>query len=889
MEFATNIIKKAKGAGDYVGDFVSKFSHAQQPIPGQHRLLAAGGMFAGWVALDRLRDIIFGVNQVSEGEYHEIKREDVPAPLRFLHKTIDWNPHSDAPNEQWKKLAHQLIPAIGAAAGTVAGSMFAFENNGKAQAYSELKNSKGFMSILNADHGAQYSQSRTMRVLTAATGGFSAASMMPLMYGAMLNLAFASANGSRIFFGDIAMGGGGPTLALAAQMKTVDKFAKSVVTSNGKVSDAWAEGFVKKVLSPMFGNSLKTEAQQKQVRDKIKAVIAKEFKGLDGKLVKVTDAKGNVTEVPLAGEALNKALADDIKKIFGNAKDGSGLDAQLKELGLDPKNADLGNAIPLVRGFNEFLVKLGIGKKTGVESWKARTTGIAPESDASSNLGKIGIGVGVAAGVTVGAMALNSKNASQNKKDQAISPNGHLNIDTEGKTAAEYVADAMRQHNEQYKNQGTTPPKLVKWVGDASLAVPPINRMMSAIGLTAGLKLFGSVANIATGRKLLDGSELAKKDVPTFLQKFHGIAKYNPDSPAERNKWMRYAHFATYALGGVLGVKFGSDFAYRDVKEKNKNPHYLEEYLTNVSHIQGETWGWLSAMSGIWGSASGSWAVPVPGINYAVGMVGRVTSMQDRNTMVAGLSEMTSGNTTASYLRLKEGVHYLAHHAVENPAKDPVQIEYLAYTLLGPLFKDKLTADHIKQFTDAVHTVRDKYWQEGGIPKEKKAEALSTMKEVFTGAGLEVLLIDMGLNPATIAFDKVNGLIGKIGDVGHKKEIHAKQEAFWKEMEGRLDKYVKAGILSQNRADWVKEGIKDMKNGREQKSPPPPFENNVLASNLVVEHDKSISGTVAAGLGVKRKQSSIENLVKSAEKQGDWREAVLQKRQDMDSPRLVIE
>lgn len=869
---------KIIGAGDYAGDFLSKFSHAQQPIPGQHRLLAAGGMFAGWIALDKLRDIVFGVNQVSEGEYHEIKREDVPAPLRFLHKTIDWNPHSDAPEEQWKKLAHQLIPAIGAAAGTVAGSMLAFEHDGKfvfgqnskAHAYSELKNSKGFMSILNADHGAQVSQARTMRILTAATGGFSAASMMPLMYGAMLNLAFATANGSRIFASDIAMGGGGSVLSHDAAMKAVDKFAKSVVTSNGKVSDAWAEGFVKKVLGPMFSKNLKDPKAQAEVREKIKAIIEREFNTEKGK--------------NLSGEALNKALTDDIKRIFGNSKDG--LDKTLVELGLDKKDATLGNAIPLVRGFNEFLVKLGIGKKTGVESWKARTTGVAPENDSSSNLGKIGIGVGVAAaGVTAGAMALNSNNASQPKTEQAISPNGHLNIDTDGKSAAEYVADAMHKHQEQYKNQTKTPPKLLQWVGDASLAVPPINRMMSAIGLTAGLKLFGDVANIVTGRKLLDGSEFAKKDVPRFLQKFHGIAKYDPNAPAARNKWMRYAHFATYALGGILGVKVGSDLAYRDVKEKNKDPHYLEEYLTNVSHTQGKTWSWLSATSGIWGSASGAWAVPLPGVNYAVGMVGRVTSMQDRNTMVAGLNKWTSDATTSSYLRLKEGVHYLAHHAVENPAKDPTQIEYIAYTLLGPLFKDKLTANHIKQFTDAVHTVRDKYWQEGGIPKDKKAEALSTMKEVFTGAGLEVLLIDMGLNPAAVAFDKVNGLIGKIGDIGHKKEIKDKQEAYWKELEGRLSKYENAGIVSKGHADWVREGIEEMRNGRPQKSPPPPLETDMATH---AAKDIADAKTVASALGVKPKQG-IEELLQSAEKQGDWREHVLQQRQNMETQRTVSE
>ena len=92
--------------------------------------------------------------------------------------------------------------------------------------------------------------------------------------------------------------------------------------------------------------------------------------------------------------------------------------------------------------------------------------------------------------------------------------------------------------------------------------------------------------------------------------------------------------------------------------------------------------------------------------------------------------------------------------------------------MLGPIFKDKLTTEHIQKFTQAVHEVRDKFWQEGGIPKEKRNEAMKVMREVFTGAGLEVLLIDLGLNPGAVAFEQLNGLTGKIGNIGVSDKIH---------------------------------------------------------------------------------------------------------------------
>ena len=54
---------------------------------------------------------------------------------------------------------------------------------------------------------------------------------------------------------------------------------------------------------------------------------------------------------------------------FGNKKEG--FEATLKELDLDVKDATLGNAIPAVRAFNEFLVKTRIiSKENGADHFK---------------------------------------------------------------------------------------------------------------------------------------------------------------------------------------------------------------------------------------------------------------------------------------------------------------------------------------------------------------------------------------------------------------------------------------------------------------------------------------------------------------------------------------
>ncbi len=451
----------------------------------------------------------------------------------------------------------------------------------------------------------------------------------------------------------------------------------------------------------------------------------------------------------------------------------------------------------------------------------------------------------------------------------------HESPSIEGKTAAEYVYEAINFHKKQHKDKGFAPPEILKWMGDASLSNEPKNRLYSAAGLSLGLTIAGTIANIVTGHKLIDGSKV--KDIPKFLKPIHALVKdYDPRDITPRNKRIRYAHAVVYSLGGLIGIKTGSDLAYKNAIERNKDPQYLEDYLRSVSHTQGKTWSWLSASSGIFGSASGLWMIPVPGLNYASGMIGRITSMQDRNTTVAGLNGMVSGATTTSYLRLKEGAYYLTHYAVGNPEKDPKNIEYIAYSILGPVFKDKLTANHIKQFTDAVHEVRDHYWQPGGIPKEKQAEATDTMKQVFTGAGLEVLLIDMGLNPATVAFDKTGGMVGKIGNIGQMDKIHKKQEQYWSALESRLPKYVAAGIMTQERADWVKDGIDSMRSKGLEKPAP---------AHKINEEPAQNGQTRTTG----KPQSSIDKLITTSAKKGDWREKVLQRRQESTSPSLTVE
>jgi len=856
------------------GKFLANGGHAQQDIPSQHRLLNAGVMFVGWYVMDQLRQTMFGVRMKSEGEYVEVKKEDVPLPLQFLHKSIDWDPHSETPDNQWKKLMYQCLPGLGAGVGGITGSIYAFQRNGREQTNKNLK-LKGVekLNMLDADYVAQFAQSQPLRLLAAFFGTFSAASGLTFLYGAFLNPAFASSNGAKIFAGSLAKGNAGPEKAVAAQFESLGSYVNEALKT-GKMSEGWANKFTDQVLEPLFGHELKTPEAHAQAVKSLQEIVDKSFQRfrLNGKPAKEIAA----------------AVTKDLESKLGKA----GLDKTVKAaLGLDPKNARVGYANPIFHAMQDFLSDIGLMNKYSVG--KKATSGNIGYAAAIGGAGAVAamatLGDKQASPLPLTAAANDDMNAEGHEAGTppvttvshttstpasatSATAKRHMMLDPTGRTPAEYATDAMTFHNQQYG--GAQPPGILKWFGEAQLAVLPKNRILCAIGLTAGLMIAGNMAKIATGYGL-DKKKVDISKVPTYLQDMVGVVKdYDPSNMLKlRNRLIYYGQWAAYSLGGFMGIKMGTDFAYQNVSRKNADPHYLEDHLPRISMHQGENWSLLSAFAGIFGSASGLFALPIPGLNYGLGLAGRTTSMQDRNFMIAGLGEMMSGNKTTSFMRLREGMNYMCHYAVGSPAETPSQFEFLAYALLAPVFKDKLTTAHIQHFTEAVHSVRDRYWQEGGIPKEKKAEALKAMREVFSGAGLEVLLIDMGLNPATVKFDELNGMVGTIGNIGILDKIHGEQKHYQEELSKRLPTFVKEHVITQEQADWVNAGIEAFKHKQPEPAAPAPRSAAPQQHHeMAAEQTEEVPGKKFADKE-KTHKDAISDLLKKAEERGDWRRA----------------
>lgn len=375
-------------------------------------------------------------------------------------------------------------------------------------------------------------------------------------------------------------------------------------------------------------------------------------------------------------------------------------------------------------------------------------------------------------------------------EQQPSAPNTSQKLDhnsveiTPGMSVDDYVSKSLHMHYGA-AHQGIVNGGLLQFsrkVGDMALAVIPKNRFWCAVGLTtggyAGLK-FGA---LLAGRNLANHEELSKDSYPKLLQPLHGLLKYDPHSSATGDRWKRVGALFTFTAISFAGIMMGAAHAYKPERKRNSHPDSLEDYVARTSQHQGDKWRWLAANSGVFGSSSGTYLIPyVPGVNYAVSIASYTTLNQDRRIMTPGLKKMT-GTKTTSYLGLREGVDFICKYAVNNPSKDPAELEYLALTVMAPIADAagvKLKPENIKTFVDTVHSVRDKYWQEGGIPREQRAAAMKDMEAHFKGKGLDQTLFASGIDTMDIDFTKLNGLIGKVGNsMGATKKIKADQDAY---------------------------------------------------------------------------------------------------------------
>jgi hypothetical protein len=113
--------------------------------PSMHRLRNVIGLALGLWSGRKLMNIVTARN--SDGG--EMKKEEAPFALRWMHGIMQYNPYSDAPRDRWCKVIDNMVPAALGAVGAYAGSHSFFVENGT---YDKIK-----ITNLKMDKGEQIS------------------------------------------------------------------------------------------------------------------------------------------------------------------------------------------------------------------------------------------------------------------------------------------------------------------------------------------------------------------------------------------------------------------------------------------------------------------------------------------------------------------------------------------------------------------------------------------------------------------------------------------------------------------------------------------------------------------------------------------------------------
>ena len=285
-----SFVEKLTGGAEYVTNGFHAIPAANanplKTLPSMHRLLNAAGMAMGFSVMKYLGDIAYG-HKINGAQYEEIPKEKVPPSLRFLHGVIHCNPFSDDPKDQWLKVAHQLIPAVGAAYGAVKGSEFFFVQNGTQKDINTIMakvNAGTKISPLEAEKAVSFAQGKVWRMAAGLTAWVSSATgLTGPAYGGTLNPAFLFNNGAKTAAGaaetfgmkvarklsnTTSTMGLGPNKALAATLNKMEKFMAAAKNSNNVhgAAEKFGEDMAGAVFEPFF-RRLKPEGKEKLVKE----------------------------------------------------------------------------------------------------------------------------------------------------------------------------------------------------------------------------------------------------------------------------------------------------------------------------------------------------------------------------------------------------------------------------------------------------------------------------------------------------------------------------------------------------------------------------------------------------------------------------------------------
>jgi hypothetical protein len=736
--------------------------------PNFHRLYNAVGLAGGLYLGRKLMDIMVG--QKTDGTV--VAHEDVPGVLKPLHGILHYEHFSDAPEDRWMKVLDHLVPAAIGAMGAVAGSNAFFSKDFvkpvEAKLADVLKDPKK-ITLFDAERLSLYHQSKPWSLLTGVSalfGSASGAGLMPSVghYGADLSTLFAMrSERATAPLGRLVNANGMVPFRPTKIIKRIIDY----VSNNPSASPERTEEFAHSVLKTWFRG-----VKQEQVEAFANIIHNERAQFIkDGKLP--ADAQ--------------KKVQESIEALIS----GAGLEKTLDKIGLDPREAAIGDQgfVSLIGRLVGDAMGLGTSKKME-ELWQQTAKGMVERNaelagkafdvnahkHAPDLLQKLAAGTAIGVGVAGVGLISSAKDtdvgdlANQKILDSATQPNKARNSQTSDKFATQVGNHKHILHSK--KTHGFVNGKILdtaEGITDTFNVINGVNshRLYCAVGLSAGSWLSDEFMKALTGINF-HGAKVKEEDILKPFKKIYKAIPFNPHSDLPNDKWLQVARWAVPMAAGCAAIVTASHMYFHEREKKNENAKYLDEIEQKAMSAQANSWTVSTALSALFGASSGfAW---LPGINYMTHLGTRYSLGSGRKVSMPAVGKAWSNNSTLFPFAPPGMIDMLIKEAVNNKGFNPELMETYAIGVLKPWF-DKVTPEQIEEFTNKVYEIRDQFYKEGGVPENMKKQLEEQLKAHLKGAGLEETLAAVGLDPLQ-AHIANNGFSGKIAEsLGAKKTI----------------------------------------------------------------------------------------------------------------------
>ena len=739
--------------------------------PGTHRLYNATGLSVGLLAGRQLMNIIVG--HTPDGT--PLEKDSVPLPLRPLLGVMNYNVYSDDPRDRWLHAIDNMAPALLGAVGVLASSRVFFKDRLHIAAEAEklalsgahLKNAPGSPAatygFAEADRAISARHAEPWGISTAISSLFGSASGFNLLpwpgnYAMSLGGLYGLRGGRKVGMASSL------TKEAAGASKSWFRNPMSFLTNTTANSPFGPEDMVRHAITHIMENPNASVAQLPELHELANGVLRSWVRHVKPEHAEALAQDIHAYTRSLQHSAQDKAASDQALKAYISQRfetfllehklvDMSSWQAVQKSL--TPGNngwlgsfAEFFGAKPHADALRESFAKGFYERNYHYAQHKGMTVGpqLAHSADAIITQPKashtfrntaLATGAGLLGMAAVGSWAGNSTNE---RDPHRPGPTHRL---------AALVNDK--------------PLDAIEWIGNALNFPPSLHRWKNALGLSTGLYSGMKIMELATGMSIR-GTPLSEFKIFPFMPAISKIPvkpllAYNFHGAGLADRWMKVAHMVVPAALGFYGSKLGSDWYFQTQRQRVSHPEYIDDFSSRIAFDQSKPWGYLSAATSLTNVGVGLNFLP---LSYGMNLGTRFTLGSDRRVILPGVKEVWSNNHSRFPLGPSKLRDFMINYVVNNPDQEPRQLEDMVKGILGPWF-GSMPNSVINHFADDVLTIRNKFYVEGGIPKDKRAQCKKELREHFVGKGLHKELESLGLDVLK-AHLADNGLSGDIAN-----------------------------------------------------------------------------------------------------------------------------